>query len=140
MFDMSQLSKEDIQKLRKTNISNVAKRLEYYDEINKKENAIDLVKRVNGFTYNEAIAWLFHEFGEKNTADFITENALNSLRETQPKRPFTESEIAIKKQVEKQLSAIDSKYYRITCMSKEGKETFLTGKKTMLKSFIIKNK
>lgn len=37
MFDMSQLSKEDIQKLRKTNISNVAKRLEYYDEINKKK-------------------------------------------------------------------------------------------------------
>lgn len=130
MSEELNLSKEDIQELRKTNVTLVAKRLDYYGEIQKKENAIDLVKRVNSFTYNQAVAWLYNEIGIKKTVDEIAEYQEKSLREINPDRPLTYQEIEIKKQVKQQLDAIDCEKYRITCMSENNEQaTFLMNKK-----------
>lgn len=61
--EMLDLPKDEVSRLRKLDVSMVAERLGHMDEIRKGENAIDLTKRIGGFDYQQAVAWLHHEFG-----------------------------------------------------------------------------
>lgn len=113
---VEKLSKEDIASLRKVNVSTVAERLGYFGEILKGENAIDLVRRVNEFTYLEALAWLNYEFGPHNTSSMAAEYIERHLVVNPPERPLTKSQKAKKIVVDQQLTALDCDKYRITVM------------------------
>lgn len=110
------LPKDEIAKLRKLNISAVADRLSFFGEVNKGENAIDLVKRVNGFEYAEAVAWLHSEFGSAGAAAAVREH----LEVAKPARPLTNSEKAISKAVHQQLDALSCDSFRISLIDRDG--------------------
>lgn len=110
------LSKDQISSLRKLNVSAVADRLGYYGEITKGENAIDLVKRINEFSYLDALSWLYNEFGAKQAADSAAEYIERHLNLTNPEKPLTKSQKAKKIVVDQQLNALDCEKYRITVM------------------------
>lgn len=113
---IEKLTKEDIASLRKINVSKVAERLGHFGEILRGENAIDLVRRVNEFSYLEALAWLNHEFGAHNASSMAAEYIERHLMVNPPDRPLTKSQKAKKIVVDQQLSALDCDKYRITVM------------------------
>lgn len=118
-----EISKEDISVLRKLDISLVAQRLEYFGTIPKKFNAIDLVKQVNNFNFEESVNWLYNEFGSDNTGAIVA----NYVAVNKPERPFTKAENTIKNEVVKQLDSLGCDRYRITLQSDEVKP-YLPGK------------
>lgn len=119
------LPKDEIAKLRKLNISSVADRLSFMGEVKKGENAIDLVKRINGFEYDQAVAWLHAEFGSAGAAAAVREH----LDVAQPTRPLTASEKTIVKAVNAQLDALGCDSFRISLIDREGAGApFLPGK------------
>ena len=65
------LPKDEINKLRKLDISAVAAHLGYFGAVSKNENAIDLVKRIQGFDYQQSVAWLHAEFGAAGAAQAV---------------------------------------------------------------------
>lgn len=118
------LNKEEVAGLRKINLSIVAERLGYFGDFSKGENAIDLVKRVNEFSYLEALNWLYNEFGAKNTSEAAAEYIERHLNLTAPEKPLTKSQKAKRIVVDQQLSALNCDKYRITLMwtNKEGRK------------------
>ncbi|TBZ26111.1 DNA-primase RepB domain-containing protein, partial [Rhizobium leguminosarum] len=119
------LPKDEIAKLRKLNLSAVADRLGHMGVVNKGENAIDLVKRINGFEYAEAVAWLHAEFGAAGAASAVREH----LEVAQPARPLTTSEKSIQKAINIQLDALGCDAFRVSLISRDGVGApFLTGK------------
>lgn len=119
------LNKEQIQALRKSDISLVAHRLGFMGEVRPKENAIDLVKRVNGFDYGQAVAWLHHEIGSLATGMIVTK----ALDKDPPVRPFTPAENVIKQTMTRQLDALGCDKYRLSIVpEKEGAKPYLPGK------------
>jgi len=132
MYDVLELTKENIMHLRKLNLSAVAERLGYFDEISAKENAIDLVKRVNEFDYQQAVAWLHDEFGATAAVAAVKEN----LEAAPPVRPLTNSEMVIKKEIKAQLKALACDRYRISIISNDGSGVpYLPGKHGNQESF-----
>jgi FtsZ-binding cell division protein ZapB len=131
------LSKDDISVLRKIDISRIAERLNYFEEIPKKFNAIDLVKQVNNFDYETSVKWLYHEFGSDITGSIVA----NDVAIKEPERPFTKAENTIKNEVVKQLDALGCDKYRLTLQSDNSKP-YLPGKpncKDSLEYFYSKN-
>jgi hypothetical protein len=119
------LDKGEIGRLRKADISLVAQLMGYMGEIKPKENAIDLVKRVNQFNYEQAIAWLYNELGPEQVGLAVSEDT--SIKK--PERPFTPAENVIKQAVNRQTDALGCDSYRITIISKdENVKPFLPGK------------
>lgn len=119
------LGKEAIAALRTSNTTLVASRLAYTGIVGPKENAIDLLKRVGGFDYGQAVAWLHAEFGMVATGILVSK-AAESRDEP---RPFTKAENAIKHAVQTQLDALDAERYRVTLISyDDSKKPFLPGK------------
>jgi len=126
------LPKDEIAKLRKLNVSAVADRLSYMDQVKKGENAIDLVKRVNGFDYEQAVAWLHAEFGAAGAASAVREH----LDVATPERPLTTAEKSIQKAVRNQLDALGCDSFRISLIGREGSSTpYLPGKAAGVERF-----
>ena len=89
--EMLDLPKDEVSRLRKLDVSMVAERLGHMDEIRKGENAIDLTKRIGGFDYQQAVAWLHHEFGFLAAAAAVREQMEVSPRNGHLRRPRTRS-------------------------------------------------
>lgn len=124
-YDALGLSKEDIAALRRANTSLVASRLDYTGPIQPKENAIDLLKRVGGFDYAQAVAWLYAEFGSVITGAVVK----TSVEQAAPARPLTRSENVIKRAIEVQTDALACERYRVTLVPPEpDKKPYLPGK------------
>ena len=120
------LGKDDVAALRTANTTLVASRLDYSGIVGPRENAIDLLKRVEGFDYGQAVAWLHAEFGQVVTGILVSK----SSESQDAPRPFTKVENAIKQAAGAQLDALDAERYRITLISyDETKKPFLPGKK-----------
>jgi len=131
-FETSALSKEDIAVLRKLDVSLVAQRLDYLGEIAPKANAIDLVKDVNGFDYQQAVAWLASEFG----ADAAGAAVAQDMAVKAPERPLTPAENTIKRAVTTQLDALGCDKYRLTLVPSEGTaKPYLPGKVGEVENF-----
>lgn len=130
------LSKEEISQLRKSNKTLIAQRLGFMGVVEPKENAIDLLKRVAGFDYSQSVAWLHAEFGPVATGSIISK----AVSEADLPRPFTKTEVAIKRVVDMQLDALDCERYRITLMSyNEAQRPFLPGKQKGKERFYNKD-
>jgi len=135
VYDQLELPKDEISKLRKLDISQVAERLGYFDEIKKGENSIDLVKRINSFDYQQSVAWLSHEFGSAGAAAAVREN----LEIEKPARPFSKSENVMKKNIITQLDALGCDKYRISLIPNEGSGVpYLPGKSGTEEKFYSK--
>lgn len=120
------LGKEAVAALRRSNTTLVASRLDYTGTVLPKENAIDLLKRVGGFDYGQAVAWLHAELGPVVTGAVVSRAA----EQANAPRPFTKAENVIKQAVDVQLDALDAERYRLTLMSyDESQKPFLPGKR-----------
>ena len=132
----NKLSKEQINQLRKLDISLVATRMDFFDEIKKGENPIDLLMRVNHWSFQEATFWLYEEFGTIAAGSAIAE----FVEVKKPEAPFTKADKAILHEVKKQLDALGCDKYRISIIPESGKP-YLPGKpsgKKSLESFYSK--
>ena len=124
-YEEASLSKEDIAVLRKLDVSLVAQRLDYLGEVAPKANAIDLVKDVAGFDYQQAVAWLASEFGPDVAGAAVAQEA--SVKP--PERPLTPAENVISREVAKQLDALGCDKYRVTLVpSSPDAKPYLPGK------------
>jgi len=124
-YEQLALPKDEVSKLRKLDISAVAERLGHLDVVQRGENAIDLVKRINGFDYGQAVAWLYDEFGAAPAAAAVREN----LDVAPPVRPLTKSEKAIKQVVRRQLDGLGCDNFRISLIAPDGQGApYLPGK------------
>jgi hypothetical protein len=119
------LSKEEVGTLRKLDVSRVAAELGHHGTIKPKENAIDLVRRVAGFDYEQAVAWLAKAFNPGQAAAAVQEH----LAVKEPDRPFTPAENKIKQVVSKQLDALGCDKYRLSIVSDDTNlKPYLPGK------------
>lgn len=140
-------TKEEVQRLRKTNLNDVAARLEFYGEIGRKENAIDLVMRVGEVDAGRAVAWLGQEFGESAAIQAIqdynystdVEAVRETLREQGDTPIFVKSDYVRKDIVDRQLSSIGADEYRLTFMRENGKGAENIGKMYLKKELLSKN-
>lgn len=129
-----EISKAEIDALRKTDLSKVADKLLYEgDLLNEKgkphwKGAIDMVKELAGMDYEDAVIWLHSELGAEFTKSALTETAIREAERKAKKlgaeiafgkkeRKLTKQEFAITKELGKQLDALDAEAYRITLMS-----------------------
>jgi hypothetical protein len=111
------LSKAEISALRATPINSVADVLGYSGPIGARENAIDLVKRVGGLDYRDAIAWLAQRFGPDLAATAIREHALPEAEAAAAGPPvLTKGERVKTRLVSQQLDALAAPAYRVTLM------------------------
>lgn len=136
------LSKEQIAKLRTYPLQYVATALNYVDSLSLDDgkprwrNAIDMVKDVAGLDYTQAVAFLYHELGIDETIDAASSHALDAVHdkvvaisERKTPRPYTKQEFAIRKELDKQLTHLDSDAYRITMFhAVDKKMTYNVGK------------
>lgn len=125
VYEQLGLSKDQVGALRRADVSMVAQRLGHMGEVRPKENAIDLVKRIGGFDYGQAVAWLHSEFGPVVAGAVVTA----SLQASPPDRPLTKAENVICQKVAKQTDALGCDKYRVTLLpSDETKKPYLPGK------------
>ena len=125
-YEAMELGKEAVAALRKSNTTLVAQRLGHAGAVLPKENAIDLLKRIAGFDYGQAVAWLHAEFGPVVTGAVVS----GAVEQADPPRPFTKAENVIKRGVYTQLDALDAERYRLTLMSYDASQKpFLPGKR-----------
>lgn len=111
--DDMEITKAEITRLRALPIAEIANALEYTGELGKRENAIDLVKRVGGLDYQESIRWLAHTFGVSVAGAAVRENS-----KTDPSPvPLTPADKVKSRAISTQLDALDAPGYRITIMS-----------------------
>lgn len=135
------LSKDEVAKLRQYPLQDVAKALNYDGPLSKEDgkpvwrNAIDMVKEVSGLDYAKSVAFLYHEIGIDETIAAASshgiDNATDIVKSTASRkapRPYTKQEIAIRYELDKQLTHLDSQAYRITLMHAENKMTYNHGK------------
>jgi hypothetical protein len=123
-YEQISLDKEQISALRKTPLNAVAAELGYAGEVWKKENAIDLVKRVGELSYNDAVQWLAQRFGASVAATAVREAALPELKAAEAGKPvFTPAEVVKVKALREQLTALSAPFYRLTVMDvRDGKK------------------
>jgi len=134
-YELLELSKDEISKLRKLDISLVASHLGFFDKIEKGENAIDLVKRINGFDYQQSVAWLNSEFGATGAAQAVREH----LEVSKPDRPFSQADNIVKNAITAQLDALSCQRYRISIISSDGSGApYLPGKSGNEEKFYTK--
>ena len=111
------LAKDQITRLRATPINAVAAALGYGGEVRPKENAIDLVKRVGGLDYAQALAWLAQQCGPETAATAAREAALPAALAALDAEPvLTKADRVRTRLVERQLDALAAPGYRLTVM------------------------
>ena len=119
------LTKDQVSALRTADVSLVATRLGHMGEVKPKENAIDLVRRVNRFDFGQAVAWLHHEIGPILTGALVTA----VLQDREPARPSTPAENVMKRAIAQQTDALGCDKYRLTLVpADETKRPYLPGK------------
>lgn len=124
-YEQLGLSKDQVGALRRSDISLVAQRLGHMGEVFPKENAIDLVRRVNGFDFGQAVAWLHHELGPVQAGALVTA----ALQDREPVRPLTPAENVMKRAITQQTDALGCDRYRVTLVpADEAKKPYLPGK------------
>ncbi|MDR6775728.1 MobV family relaxase [Azospirillum sp. BE72] len=135
------LSKEVIDRLRKSPLQGVAQALGY-DGLLTNENgspkwkgAIDMVKDVGGLDYKQAVAWLYHEFGANdavllsaNEAVAVAREHVQEIEGRKEPRPYTKQEYAIRAELAKQLDALNADKYRVTLMHQDAGRSYNLGK------------
>jgi hypothetical protein len=115
--DELKLRKEQIDALRRTPINTVAATLGYTGAIVARENAIDLVKRVGGLDYHQALAWLAQRFGADIAATAVREHAEPAVKAAVDAAPvLTKGERVKSRVVAQQLDALAAPAYRVTVM------------------------
>lgn len=120
------LPKDEISKLRRLDISAVAERLGHFDVVKRGENPIDLVKRVNEFDFDQAVAWLHAEFGTVEATQAVREH----LEVSKPERPLSKAEKTIQRAVHTQLEALGCDRFRISLVPQDGEGApYLPGKR-----------
>lgn len=133
--EMEMLTKEQVSELRKLNVSAVAQELQYTGEIKKKENAIDLVKRVCDFDYEQAISWLNLHFPNAE----VINSAVEYVNVQEPTRLFKPIEKAIKKKVEEQIEALGCDSFRLTVVPKDEDDLpYVPGNRNGIEKFYSK--
>lgn len=111
------LAKAEVARLRATPINAVAAALGYGGAIQPRENAIDLVKRVGGLDYAQALAWLAQQFGPETAATAAREAALPAALAALDAEPvLTKGDRVRTRLVERQLDALAAPGYRLTVM------------------------
>lgn len=106
------LDKAELARLRALPLNQVALALGYAGELGKRENAIDLVKRLGGLDFAQATTWLHHAFGPDAAAAAVREN----LRATSPAPVRTKAESVKAQHITTQLAALGAPSYRVTVM------------------------
>ena len=135
------LSKEVIDRLRKSPLQDVAQSIGYDGPLTnengapKWKGAIDMVKDIGGLDYKQAVAWLYHEFGAKdavllsaNEAVAVAREHVQDIEDRKAPRPYTKQEYAIRAELAKQLDALDADQYRITLMHQDAGRSYNPGK------------
>ena len=112
------LDKAEVARLRGVPVNQVALALGFTGEIGRKENPIDLVKRVGGLDYQGAVTWLAHAFG----ADVAAASAAQEVRAAVAGAPpvFTKAEQVKARAITRQLDALAAPAYRVTVMKELG--------------------
>lgn len=112
-----------IDRLRGTPINAVAAALGYTGVIGKRENAIDLVKRVGELDYKQAVAWLAQRFGPDTAVAAVQDDMRTKVVEVAREgRVLTKGERVKLDLVGKQLTALAAPTYRILAMRERGGE------------------
>ncbi|MFN7594605.1 MAG: DNA-primase RepB domain-containing protein, partial [bacterium] len=111
-----EISRNEVARLRGVPINTVAAALSYSGTIEKRENAIDLVKRVGGLDFDGAVAWLHHAFGPSTAAEAIR----SDLETSSPPVVLTKQDQVKAKAIQKQLDALAAPSYRVTLMRQVG--------------------
>lgn len=120
-----ELTKDQVAALRRVDVTLVAQRLGHMGEVLPRENAIDLVKRVASFNFDQAVAWLHHELGPVQAGAAV----IASLQDKPPPRPFTPAENIIKRHIQRQTDGLGCDRFRLTLLpSDETKKPYLPGK------------
>lgn len=115
--DQLALTKDQVARLRATPVNAVASMLGYTGEIRTKENSIDLVKRIGGLDYSQAVAWLAQRFGTETASTAVREAAEPMVQEAASGPPvLTKGERVKARLVAQQLDALAAPAYRITVM------------------------
>jgi hypothetical protein len=109
------LTKEQIARLRGVPVADVAVALGYAGEIGKRENGIDLVKRVTGFSFEEATRWMSLSFSPAAAGAAVAHQAA-AVALTVDEVPLTKADQVKAAAVRKQLDALDARGYRVTVM------------------------
>lgn len=127
-----ELSKQQIDILRKTDLSLVAERLNYKDVI-KSRNAIDLVMLSEQFSYKEAVAWLYKEFNSDDNDQLAKQlivssaiDVIEQVKENKIKVKETKQDKTLKNIIESQLNSLSADKYRITIQAPAGVDTLKT--------------
>lgn len=143
------VAKSTVDALRKTPLHDIAERLEYDGPMQWK-GAIDMVKELGKLSYADAVAWLYHEFGEgvavaaavDETARMATAHVARIARDNAP-RPMLAHELVKQEAITKQLDGLQADRYRITLMGEEaGLPSYNLGKprdKTAVERFYSKD-
>ena len=111
-----ELSRAEVARLRGVPINTVATALAYTGTIGPRENAIDLVKRVGGLNFDEAVAWLNHAFGPSTAAEAFRSDLVTSP----PPVVLTKQDQVKAKAIQQQLDALAAPSYRVTLMRQLG--------------------
>jgi hypothetical protein len=107
-----ELARDEVARLRGVPVNTVAVALGYTGIIGKRENAIDLVKRIGGLEYPQAVAWLAHAFGPETAAEAVRD----TLAKTPPQPVLTKPDQVKAKAIAEQLDALAAPAYRVTLM------------------------
>jgi hypothetical protein len=111
-----ELSRDEVARLRGVPINTVATALAYTGTIGPRENAIDLVKRVGGLNFDDAVAWLNHAFGPSTAAEAFR----SELVTFPPPVVLTKQDQVKAKAIQQQLDALAAPSYRVTLMRNIG--------------------
>jgi hypothetical protein len=107
-----ELSRDEVARLRGVPINTVAAALAYTGTIGPRENAIDLVKRVGGLNFDDAVAWLNHAFGPSTAAEAFRSDLVTSP----PPVVLTKQDQVKAKAIQQQMDALAAPSYRVTLM------------------------
>lgn len=111
----------EIRRLRGAPLNQVAAALGYDGPVGKKENAIDLVRRVGELDYKQAVAWLAQNVSIDDAAAAVRDAAARQIARPAP-LVLTKGDRMKTKLVSQQLTAIAAPAYRITAMRERGGE------------------
>lgn len=112
--ERQQLDQAEVKRLRGVPLHAVALALGYVGEIGRRENAVDLVKRVGGLDYRDALAWLSNAFGPDAAAAAAGEQVRAAMADAPP--ALTKAERVKARAIAAQLDALGAPAYRVTVM------------------------
>ena len=116
LVEKRELDKAEVARLRGVPVNQVAATLGWTGDMGRKENSIDLLKRVGGLDYRDAVAWLASTFGTDAAAAASAEATRSALEQTPPLPVLTKQDKVKAHAIGQQLDALAAPLYRITLM------------------------